>query len=344
MSNSICDLGLGHVNIYPPVNGYTTPLARKYQSRYGLDSLRELIAGYEQVNKDEVTVTSGASMGLICSFASLKKTTSILCPRPYYPAYPFMINSFGLQPLFYDLKESNGWVHDLDNISDLCQDNTSAILINYPHNPTGAIPSENEMHRLIDFAHQKKLIIISDEVYTEFATDNLYIKSILANSNNCIRIKSFSKSGGIPGERLGYILSDVGKIDQLAKIHWNFAMSSSANAQNLAISFLHQDPSSKIKTLSNQVKENLEHAISVLKENPHFKIQQPKGGVFLWIGCKKTKIKSSEIVKIIKDDLGIIVHPGTAFGVDDHPFFRISVGTQQDVLHEALERLVAWKL
>src|SRR5215813_7928569 len=117
-----------------------------YSRPAGADSLREAIAEMQRVPVEAVQVTTGASEALVAlMWLAAEPGANVIIPQPGYPPFFTLPESLGLEARFYRVRRENGFRIDPDEIKRLADSNTKLILVNSPHNPTGAIISDEEM-------------------------------------------------------------------------------------------------------------------------------------------------------------------------------------------------------
>jgi aspartate/methionine/tyrosine aminotransferase len=137
-----------------------------YSRPAGADSLREAIAEMQQVPVEVVQIVTGASEALVAlMWLAAEPGANVIIPLPGYPAFSALPESLGLETRFYRVRRENGFRIDPDEIKRLADSKTKLILVNSPHNPTGATIGDNEMEALHDFTAGRGIQLVSDEVY-----------------------------------------------------------------------------------------------------------------------------------------------------------------------------------
>src|SRR5215475_6332795 len=122
---------------------YTTPA--------GIPDLRTSIAAAHGVDPEHVQVVTGASEALLILFyLAAEPGANIVLPKPCFPAKQALAESLGIEPRFYELRRENQFRVDLEDIRRVVDRNTRFVMVNSPHNPTGAVLSDAEMESLHD--------------------------------------------------------------------------------------------------------------------------------------------------------------------------------------------------
>ncbi|HLJ49067.1 MAG TPA: pyridoxal phosphate-dependent aminotransferase [Bryobacteraceae bacterium] len=137
-----------------------------YTSASGTLELRQALAEANGVDPDDVQILTGAAEALfLVFFASAERNANVVLPSPGFPANDAMAASLGLEIRSYNLRHENAFRVDLDEVRALVDHNTKLVLINSPHNPSGAVWPVAEMQTLHDFCAERGIQLVSDEVY-----------------------------------------------------------------------------------------------------------------------------------------------------------------------------------
>src|SRR5690349_5591223 len=137
-----------------------------YSRPAGADSLREAIAEMQGVPFESVQIVTGASEALVAlMWLAAEPRANVIIPLPGFTTFSALPESLGIEVRYYRVRRENGFRIDPDEIKRLADANTKLILVNSPHNPTGATVGDEEMEVLHDFAAERGIQLISDEVY-----------------------------------------------------------------------------------------------------------------------------------------------------------------------------------
>jgi hypothetical protein len=155
-------LGLGEKNALEELLDTRLAYARAAGSR---DLLRA-IAEMEGVDAEQVQVTTGAAEALLLLFAvTAEPGANVLVPSPSFPSFYEIPRALGLEFRFYSVRRENQFRVDPDEICSLADARTKLLLVNTPHNPTGAILTDDELTALHDFCVSRGIQFVSDQVY-----------------------------------------------------------------------------------------------------------------------------------------------------------------------------------
>src|SRR5262245_36711760 len=132
----------------------------------GTTKLRQAISDMHGVEPDDIQVlTGGAEALLILFFLAAEPGANVIVPMPGFPPFEVLPQSLGIETRFYHLRPENQFRIDLDEIKRQADRNSRLILVNSPHNPTGATISDAELRSLHDFAAERGIQFVVDEVY-----------------------------------------------------------------------------------------------------------------------------------------------------------------------------------
>ena len=319
------NLGLGVVEPFP--------LAKEGEGSYappdGLDELCERIAKHHSVDRNQICITTGASLGLAATLSAIQPRGDVLCPRPYYPAYPGLISAFGHRVVFYDLLPENDWMPDPTQIKKLMSADVRAVLLNTPSNPTGKVIPAMVMEELVGIFARRPIKIIADEVASEFLYDGVVLPSLrdLVAPQQLIQIYSLSKAFAVPGMRIGYVISSRLTIAEVACAHWLMTLGAPLVSQIEMVKLLSSEGWTRIARIKRSLVEK--RAIVGARLS---KIASPDGGIFFWI---PTSLRdAAPIVDWLQRREGIRVMSGDKFGAPS--YLRICFGGNEDDLIRAL--------
>lgn len=311
--------------------------ARHYAPPEGIEALRALVAKRESVDITEVCITTGASMGLVAALADVERPATILCPVPYYPAYPKAIESTGHQPIFYRVEpdRKRGSIdHDLAR---LVRHDTRAIIVNSPGNPLGNVASADDLYRICSVSKSRYLKVILDEVYAPFAFEEPANAAVALGGTDLLRLGSLSKEFGFPGDRIGYVLASREVVKRVTRIHWSLAMNAPVTGQLRAIRALSNED--RRLQVRKQLRESRDVAVDALKSVRKVEFVAPDAGFFLWVVCPTWTAAPRALSDYVAAN-GIRVMSSDTFGFDK-PAFRASFAYDPNTVRAAFEKLAS---
>ena len=181
-----------------------TALAKKLKEQNGMTN-----------DESDILVTNGGMHALYSTFSAVTEPgDEVIIPTPNWTCVEWLITMTGAKPVHTPLLESNEFRFDFDQLESSISEKTKAILINSPHNPTGAILTPEDLQQLLVLAKKYNLIIISDEAYEHITYDDFKHTSIASLVQDqpellkqIVSVFTFSKSYAMTGWRLGYAVT-----------------------------------------------------------------------------------------------------------------------------------------
>nr|WP_199044817.1 pyridoxal phosphate-dependent aminotransferase [Dyella sp. ASV24] len=229
------NLGQGFPDFEPPQplrDAITRAMAEgrnQYAPGIGLPTLREQIAlkterlyGHKLSADTEVTVTSGATEALFAAIAAVVRAgDEVIVFDPAYDSYEPAIELQGARAVHIPLQAPNFAV-DWQRVRDAVTPKTRMILINSPHNPTGAVLSAADLDELAAIVRDTEIVVLSDEVYEHIVYDSEQHQSVLRHAELAARsfvVSSFGKTYHCTGWKLGYAVAPAALSAEFRKVH-----------------------------------------------------------------------------------------------------------------------------
>ena len=204
----------GH-NQYAPLPG-VAPLLEQISAK------TERLYGRHFDPGTEVTVTSGATEALYCAITAFVGTgDQVIVFDPAYDTYDPVIRLAGGQPVHVPLSRADFAV-DWQRVRDAITNRTRMIIVNTPHNPTGAVWNELDLQYLAEIVRDTDIIVVSDEVYEHIVFDGVPHHSVLRHDELVQRslvISSFGKTFHVTGWKIGYCVAPAALMEELRRVH-----------------------------------------------------------------------------------------------------------------------------
>jgi len=312
-----------------------------YTESQGHPNLRKEIANiYETIQPEEVLVHTGAEEAIyLFMHAVLKKDDHVIVHTPHYQSLSEVANSIGCETCAWQAREENGWALDVNELKDLIQSNTKAIILNTPHNPTGYLMSRADFEAVNKFAQENNILLFCDEVYRESEYNpEQRLPAGCDMGEHAVSLGVTSKTYGLAGLRIGWIATKNKKIYQsMASLKDYTTICNSAPSEFLAEVALRNRQKLVARNLGI-IKSNLEIIDDfVTRHSSLFTWVRPAAGSMGFPRLLKGNIED------FCDDLvrkaGVLLLPGTMYD-DSQNHFRIGLGRRN--LPQAVERLEAF--
>jgi methionine transaminase len=211
------------------VKKYLDKGVHQYAPMQGALQLRKQIC--EKVNmlyetsyheEDEITITAGATQAIFTAIAALiREDDEVIIFTPAYDCYQPAIELCGGKPIFIQMKAPHYEIN-WEEVKKVITQKTKMIIINSPHNPTGAILRKEDLIQLEKITTNSNILVLSDEVYEHLIYDeekHYSVCSFPELSNRSIAVFSFGKTFHVTGWKLGYILAPKEIMKEIRKVH-----------------------------------------------------------------------------------------------------------------------------
>ena len=325
----------------------------KYTAVDGTPALKKaIIAKFKRENKlsystDQITVGTGGKQVLYNAFmATLNKGDEVIIPAPFWVSYPDMVLLAGGKPKIVKCTEKEGFKLTASKLRKAITKKTKWLILNSPSNPTGAGYAKKEIEKLAKvLVKNKKVHILSDDIYEHIKYDNFNFYTIAQNSklkDRTLTMNGVSKSYAMTGWRIGYAAGPKDIIKAIGKIQSQSTSNPSSISQAAAVEALN-GKQGFIKKRSKAFKERRDFVVKSLNKIKGISCLTPNGAFYVFPSCKgllnkKTKLKTdTEFVQKLLGKSNVAVVQGSAFGLDG--YFRISYATSMQNLKKAMERI-----
>jgi aspartate aminotransferase len=307
--------------------GYTTnnglpelraAISRKFKNENGI-----------KYHPDQLIVTAGASEALhIVMQALLNKGDRVLCPDPGFVSYASLAILAGGTPVSVPLTST---LHIEVEKAKTLMDKAKIFVLNSPGNPTGAVESRESIKAIVEYAADKGVTVISDEVYEHFIYGKKHY-SAAQFGDNVITINATSKTYAMTGWRIGYLAASPEIVGQCLKVHQYCQACATSISQYAALAAYEGDQSA-VSVMRDEYEARRDLIWQGLTDMG-LPFPKPEGAFYAFVPMKPALTE-----KIIAK--GVIAVPGTAFGVNAPEYTRFSYATSRQNISKALERIKA---
>ncbi len=317
----------------------------RYTPTAGIHQLRELIAERygsawdADIDYSNVILTPGASNALFMLIASIvDEGDEVLIPMPSYPHYEAVVRLLGGKPIEIPTKLEKDFEPEIEEINKRITRKTKLIIINTPTNPTGYVYDDRTMSALVDIALEKGIYIISDEVYENFVYEGKFVSMNKFRSmfDRIVTVHSFSKTFGMTGWRLGFLIGNDFLISNISKLQTYINACPPSIAQYAALYALSSPfVAENIKLIINSYRERRDIVYNLLR-NKGFDVSLPRGAFYIFPRIP-VKMDSYEFCRGLLRSEGVVTMPGRAFGEAGEGYFRITFAVDPEMLRVAVE-------
>ncbi len=338
----------------------------QYTAALGLTPLREMISHWYltrfglHVPASRIVITAGASAALqLACLALIEAGDEILMPDPSYPCNRHFVSSAQGRAVLLPTTPAERFTLSLQSVSQAWGSATRGILLASPSNPTGTSIDPGEMHRLLDFVHQRGGINIVDEIYLGLSYDEHFGQSALSLpgelGESVISINSFSKYFCMTGWRLGWMVLPPALVPVVEKLAQNLFICASTIAQHAALACFEPESLAEFENRRKAFRMRRDYFLPEL-ERLGLKVPVKPDGAFYAYADARSAIDKLGIPAARPDGTGgswdlafelmrrarVVVTPGRDFGqADSHRYLRFSTASSMAELREAVQRLEA---
>jgi len=339
------NLGLGQPDFQPPegaIAAYYQAMRdghNGYGSTYGLEELREAIANdysrYKSgLDKENVLMHVGATQAFrITTESIIEEGEEVLYPEPGFVLYDSQIKLAGGKPVPYPVEQRYDFVPQIEDLEKRKTPKTKAIIVNSPSNPTGGVFPEEEVRKIVSWAEENDLLIISDEVYEKMIYKGEHV-SFLGDYENVIMINSFSKVFAMTGWRVGYTITRKDWVEELGKVNY-YNIACPPTATQHAVLHALKNELDFVDNMTETFRERRDIIVDRLNDISGFECLKPKGAFYVFPSFD-FDLTSKELAMELLDE-GVIVTPGTAFGPTGEGHLRLSYANSTENIEKAMD-------
>ena len=308
--------------------GLTIPdMPLLYGEHRGRIRLREIIAADGKgLTPDDVLVTTGAAGALfIVSTALLRPQDHVVVVRPNYATNLETPRAIGCQITLIDLKFEDGFRIDLERVAAAITPATRLISVTCPHNPTGVMPTEAELRRLVEIAREHGCRLLVDETYRDLSFDPpLPVAASLGE--HVISVASLSKAYGVPGIRSGWLVTKDPALQELfLAAREQIGICGSVIDEWVAEQVLEQRGALQARTLA-EMRRRRDLVSDWMAGEDLLEWVKPSGGVVCFPRMKaEPPGRTDAFYRRLLEDQGAYIGPGHWFEMPD-TYFRVGYG------------------
>ncbi len=294
------------------------------------------------ISPAEVFVTSSATVAMHLALeAILDDGDEVILQAPYFTPYPQQVLLSRGIPVELPTLECEDFQINVDRLESLITERTRALVINTPNNPTGSCLSLQTMQEIADVVRKHDLIVIADDIYTDYSYENPFkpFAKIEGMRERTITLNSFSKGFNMTGWRVGHIVAPAYITDVIQEINENVCFTTSSISQRAAIYALRHRKELQ-PPIVEEYHNRVNYAASRINKIPKMRVIEPPKGTFYLFPCiKETGLSSEEVADLILKEAHVALLPGSTFGTCGQGYLRIACTVGMEKLEEAFNRI-----
>ncbi len=329
----------------------------QYTPSLGLMSLRQAVADFYQqhfsvdISASQVVITPGASGALLLiTGALISRGDAVMLADPSYPCNQNFVRFVDGEVQAIAVDESSQYQLTAEIIAKNWQENTKAVLIASPANPTGTIVTEDEMLKIIDLVREKQAYLIVDEIYQCLVYDNetycaLKPGDVTNNVQNndkshLIIVNSFSKYFQMTGWRIGWCIVPEHLLDSCERLSQNLFLATPTLSQKAALAAFLPETLEILEQRREMFKQRRDYLYPKLLDLG-FKIPiKPQGAFYMYCNCSTLTDNSMTFAHELLEQTGLAITPGIDFGQNKpQSYVRLTYTKDISVLEQAVQRL-----
>jgi aspartate/methionine/tyrosine aminotransferase len=344
LSSSDCE-SLAMAQLVSMADGETARLWKELKLGYtessGHPLLRSTVSElYEEIASENVLISVPEEGIFLLMHALLAPGDHVVCTFPGYQSLYEVARSIGCEVSRWEPDEDLGWRFDPETLKQLIRPGTRLVVINFPQNPTGFVPSVNEFETIIDIVSKNGAYLLSDEMYRYLEIEpGTMLPPACERYDRAFTLSGLSKSFGLPGLRIGWIATrDRKTLEKISMLKDYTTICGSAPSEILAIAAL-RNRNRIIKKQLLRVKENLCLLDSFFRDyHDLFSWHRPKGGSVCFPRLRAVENTCGFCEQLV-DETGILLVSSCIFGFGTH---HVRIGFGRENFPEAIEEFSAY--
>jgi LL-diaminopimelate aminotransferase len=357
----VINLGIGSPDMSPHPEVIKTlyeealrPDQHGYQNYKGNIVLRNAIAQWYKkwydvhLNPDtEILPLIGSKEGImhIC-MTYINEGSLALIPNPGYPTYKSAATIAGATIQAYSLKEKNNWFPDFEELDQIISnhknlssgDGQILMFVNYPHMPTGQLPTPDLFIQLVAFAKKNDILICHDNPYSFILNENpMSMLGVEGAMDVVVELNSLSKSHNMAGWRVGILAGAKERIDNVIRFKSNMDSGMFLPVQLAAAKALTlgKEWFNEINKVYIKRREKVFELLDLLKCS----FDKNQAGLFVWAGIPEDFEDSYALSDKILEQSNVFITPGAIFGSAGDKYVRVSLCSTEEKIDEAISRI-----
>lgn len=328
----------------------------KYTPAAGLPALRAAAARWLtrrydlDYAPDEIIVSNGAKHSLANAFAAVVEPgTEVVIPAPYWLSYPPMVELMGGTPVVLSTDASTDYKVTPDQLAAALSPRTSAVLLNSPSNPTGAVYTRAELEALVGVLRDHDVWIVSDDIYGELVYDGVGFTNVLHVApelrSRTIVVNGVSKAFAMTGWRVGILAAPTAIARAIAGLQSHTTSNPAAVSQHAAIAAF-EGSMAFLDEWRAAFDERRRRMVAKLRAIPGVVCPMPQGAFYVfpdvsaYVGRRASDGPVSDTLalsELLLNEAHVAVVPGEAFGAPG--CLRLSYACELDAIERGLDRM-----
>ncbi|WP_226647844.1 pyridoxal phosphate-dependent aminotransferase [Microbulbifer variabilis] len=321
-----------------------------YTMDAGLPELLEALAEYNgerygrKITPENILVTTGATEAIYLALTAMSAPgREFIMADPSFLLYAPLIRMNGGDVRYIPTRAENNHQLDPQEVIDAIDNNTHAIVLNSPSNPTGTVYPRETVEAIVQEAAYRGIFVISDEVYDHLIYDESDYAGVLSccsDLDHVIIVSSFSKTFSMAGMRVGWMISSQGVIRKLRRYHMFTTTVANTPCQWAGVAALKGDRSFISDIIANY-KKRRDRLVQLVEQTPYLESYIPEGAFYLFPSLPEGVNGNNVALRMLRET-GVCTIAGDTFGESCRNALRFSYATSIENIELAFERIIPW--
>ena len=328
----------------------------QYTDTMGISELRRGLAARVSAKTgltyapEEIGVTAGAKQALYnAAMVLFQPGDEVIIPAPYWVTFPAQVVLAGAKPVFLPTERTNFQI-DPDTLARSVTPETRGILLNTPHNPTGAVYGETSLRKIAALAMEKNLVVVFDECYESLvyapAVHHNIVRLVPEMKERTVLVNSFSKTYCMTGWRVGYVAGPAPVIKAMSDLQGHTTSNPCNLAQYAALAALDPANDPFLDGVRRVLGERRDRALAIARTIPNSDSPTPGGAFYLFLnvgwflgkGYNGERMADVDaLAEMLLKEAHVAVVAGSGFGSAHH--VRISYAVSTEHVEEGMQRI-----
>lgn len=295
----------------------------------------------QRLEPERVLITASSGLGMaLALLCVLDPGDEVILFSPYFSTYREQVELAGGVCVEVPTYENEGFEIKKERLEAAITGRTKAVIFNNPANPTAMAYGTDTMRMLADTAAEHDLLIISDEIYTNYMYSRPFvpIRTVPGAAERTITLNSFSKNFLMTGWRVGAIIAEPELVSTMQRINGALIYAAPSVSQRAAIQAL-RDRKSIRERYVKEYRERVLYSAERIKRIPYFDLPEPHGTFYLFPSIRRTGLGSAQFCAELLEKAHILAAAGAAFGKTGEGHIRLACTVGIDKLREAFDRM-----
>ncbi len=300
---------------------------------------------------EQIIISNGAKHSLMNVFmAILNEGDEVIIPAPYWLSYSEMVKIAGGVPVIVFTKKENNFMMTKQEMMEAYTEKTKALVLTSPSNPTGMVSTIEDLKTVADFAVEKDIFVISDEIYEKliYEEDKKHISIASLGKeiyDRTIIINGVSKSYAMTGWRIGFTAAPSEIAKRISALQSHMTSNPNSIAQKAAVAALNGSQQC-VEDMRQEFKKRRDYIFEREEKIPMIHALKPEGAFYLFVDVadtygKKAKEKqiqsAADFAEALLEQKYVAVVPCADFGMPD--YIRLSYAASMELIQKGMDRI-----